>query len=354
MPSSTNAVPSVATRPDSPSTPASTAAGPPAQRAWVTAGWAVHWVIRMQLALGLLVYGWSKVFLMQMGRADIGDALVQFGEMSPMGLLWRFMAFSPAVQVLAGLAEVLAAALLLFRRTAWLGGLLTVADMGVVFLLNLTFDVPVKQLALLMCLAGVAVVAPFVPHLWSVLRGRATVRPLPTVLPWPPVHRVTRWLGAVAGVGALAVSGAGFAVVTSGGFTPADTALTGAHRVVEDTAEPAAQLSQDTRWQQVAFGQYQNAGWARVAIRYADGRYQEGTYAVDGDAVTLRLYPVREGSQGLVRDYERTIELTWTEPGEGRVRLVGEGVDLVVAPDPEATYLFDRDFSWTPSTPINR
>lgn len=36
-----------------------------------------------------------------------------------MGLLWRFMGFSPVVQILAGAAEVTAAILLLFRRTVW-------------------------------------------------------------------------------------------------------------------------------------------------------------------------------------------------------------------------------------------
>ncbi len=325
------------------------------QRPLVTVGWAVHWFIRVQLALGLLVYGWSKVFLMQMGKADLGDSLVQFGEMSPMGLLWRFMAFSPVVQVLAGLAEVVAGALLLFRRTAWLGGLLAFADMAVVFLLNLTFDVPVKQLALLMCLAGLAVVVPFVPHLWRVLRGRGTAQPpLPTVLPWPQLHQVTRWLGPVVATVGLLASGTLVAVVSQGGPQATETALTGAHRVVEDTAEPAAQLSEDTRWQQVAFGQYPNGDWSRAAVRYADGSYQEGTYAVEGDTVTLRLYPVREGSQGLVREYERTLELRWEEQPDGRLRLTGEDVDLVIAPDAEATYLFDRGFRWAPSTPINR
>ncbi|MVA75422.1 DoxX family protein [Auraticoccus sp. F435] len=315
----------------------------------------LHWLVRMQLALALLVYGWSKVFLMQMGRADLGDALVQFGEMSPMGLLWRFMAFSPAVQVLSGLAEVVAAGLLLLRRTAWLGGLLAFASMAVVFLLNLTFDVPVKQLALYLCLCGAVVAAPSAPYLWRVLRGRATgPRPLPTAVPWPSVHAVTRWLGLAVAVGALVVSGTGFAVVMRGGIPVTSSPLTGAHRVVQDSAEPAAQLSQDTRWQQVAFGQYAQDGWSRIGIRYADGRYQEGTYRLEGERLTVRLYPVREGSQGLVRDHERTLQLGWQEVGDGRVRLSGEGLDLTIAPDAEATYLFDRGFRWAPSTPINR
>ncbi|WP_226829596.1 hypothetical protein [Brevibacterium aurantiacum] len=136
--------------------------------------WIGHWLLRIWLAGYLLIYGWSKVFLIQMGQADYADALVQYGEMSPMGLLWRFMAFSPGVQALAGLAEVAAAAFLLFRRTAWLGALLAAVDMTVVFVLNLTFDVPVKQLSGIMALAGIILLIPNVPRLCRFLVGKTT------------------------------------------------------------------------------------------------------------------------------------------------------------------------------------
>ncbi|RAD08613.1 DoxX family protein, partial [Burkholderia multivorans] len=42
--------------------------------------WAGHWLLRLWLAGYLLIYGWSKVFHMQMGYADFADALVQYGE----------------------------------------------------------------------------------------------------------------------------------------------------------------------------------------------------------------------------------------------------------------------------------
>lgn len=109
-----------------------------------------------------------------MGRADYADALVQYGEMRPMGLLWRSMAFSPSVQALAGLAEVAAAAFLLFRRTAWLGALLAAIDLSVVFLLNLTFDVPVKQLSGIMAVAGIILLIPNLPRLCRFLVGKPT------------------------------------------------------------------------------------------------------------------------------------------------------------------------------------
>ncbi|WP_232252557.1 DoxX family membrane protein [Brevibacterium casei] len=156
--------------------------------------WAGHWLLRLWLAGYLLIYGWSKVFHMQMGYADFADALVQYGEMSPMGLLWRFMAFSPTVQLLAGLAEVAAAVLLLFRRTAWLGALLAAIDMSVVFLLNLTFDVPVKQLSGLMALVGLILLLPNIVRLGRFVVGLPTGPPVQgTITENRRFRAVVRW-----------------------------------------------------------------------------------------------------------------------------------------------------------------
>ncbi|WP_295690097.1 DoxX family protein, partial [uncultured Brevibacterium sp.] len=270
--------------------------------------------------------------------------------MSPMGLLWRFMAYSPVVQCLAGVAEVLAAALLLFRRTEWLGALLAVADMAVVFLLNMAYDVPVKQVAGVVGVVGIIILLPFLPRLLRFVAGRATGPALlPTPIPWPRLARFTRWLGAIVAVVAVAGSGAVF-VWSAQGISRVDGPLPGVYRVVEDAREPAAQLAEDDRWQQVAFGQWDyHDGRGRVGIRYANGDFQGGTYRLDGDTVTLSLDRIREGSQPLGRnDYVAGFDLTWEERPDGRIALTGDRVDIVIESDAEARYLFDRDFSWAP------
>ena len=317
-----------------------------------TALWMGHALLRFGVFGYLLVYGWPKLMLMQMGRLDYSAALYAFGEKSPMGLFWNFFAYSPALQFLAGLIEVLAALLLIWRRTVWLGALLGMASMGAVFLLNLLYDIPVGWLALGLALACLVLALPDLPRLGRFLAGRATGAPaVPRPIPWPRVHRITRW--PIAGLGLAIVIGPA-ALVPSVGPTEADSPVAGIYRVAEDSAQPAAQLAGDDRWQAAAFGQYQANNGSLFTVRTADGDLHEGVYRVDGPTVEMDFYPVLEGDRGLVREVEHTVELTWEEHGDGGLRLSGGEQDLVLAPDTELRYLYDRDFSWAPRPVVNR
>lgn len=314
--------------------------------------WMGHWLLRIWLAGYLLIYGWSKVFLMQMGSADYADALVQYGEMSPMGLLWRFMAFSPSVQVLAGLAEVAAAAFLLFRRTAWLGALLAALDMTVVFLLNLNFDVPVKQFSGIMALAGLILLVPNLPRLCRFLVGKPTG---PTVARQVSTNRIflaiTRWTGPLLAIAMLGGSGAVVGNMADWARFDQPSEIAGVYTVSGGSTPNFS----DSQLTQAAFGQLTKDGSAAVGLRYEDGSLQRGSYSVAGDRnVTVKLYSRQKGSQGLDRDYVDELTLKYSIEESGDVRLTGKGLDAALAPDPERRYLFDRDFSWEPRVPINR
>jgi len=101
-------------------------------------------LLRYYLAASLFGYGFSKVIPAQFPLPTIEMLSRTYGESSPMGLLWTFMGASPAYTILAGVSEVLAAALLLFRRTTLPGAILASFVMANVFALNLFYDVPVK------------------------------------------------------------------------------------------------------------------------------------------------------------------------------------------------------------------
>lgn len=334
---------------------------PDARPWWTTSGWVLHAVLRCVLVLWMQAYIWSKLNLTQMGRMDYADALITVGEKSPMGLLWTLMAYSPVVQFLAGAVELLVVLLLVFRRTAWLGGLLGTVAMGTVFLLNMAYDVPVKQPALALTIGFALVAAPESVRVVRFVLGRSVPAAggVPQLLPWPRVRRVTRWLSPALLLVVIALSGVQFQTLQPA-YQRSDSPLAGVYRVVEDPTPPAPQLAGDRRWQQVAFGQWRYAGpplpvpgmpapgSAAVTIRKADGELVEGRYRPVRDGVVeLSLRAPLAGATSVYDGPERTVELAWAVRPDGRVELTGAGQSLVVEPDAEARFLFDRGFSWS-------
>ena len=336
-------------------------------------GWALHWVVRM-VAFGLLMpYAVFKLGLMQMSKPDFPELLITLGEKSPMGLLWTFMGFSPVVQFLAGLAEFVAAMLLLWRRTAWLGGLIGFIDLAVVWLLNMTFDVPVKIPSAFQALLYLLVLAPWLPRLFRFLAGRATeaVEP-PRVITNDKVHRVTRFFPAVAAVIALGAGGFAMATGIPRELDREGTELSGVYSVAGGDIEPSAELAQDRRWSEIAFGSsdgFEAGRFYRVegetpegefhglaALRRASGDLQLGFYTLTGDRVTIQLTApmTDDGVNAAPRGpIEETAEFTWRTEGDGLKLSPADGTAFELTPSELGTTLLDRPFTWI-SPPFNR
>src|SRR5262249_27632670 len=100
--------------------------------------------VRIVLGATLLSYGASKVIKTQFPPLFLSTLVEPYGESSPMGLLWSFMEYSAPYTVFTGAVEMLAGILLFVPRTSMLGALLGLAAMGNVFMLNMSYDVPVK------------------------------------------------------------------------------------------------------------------------------------------------------------------------------------------------------------------
>lgn len=105
---------------------------------WLSVG------VRYMLGMTMLSYGLVKVFKTQFPDTSLVSLLTPFGEMSPMGLLWRFMGYSVAYNIFTGLGEVIGGLLLFFRRTTTLGAMLLIAVLSNVVILNFAYDIPVK------------------------------------------------------------------------------------------------------------------------------------------------------------------------------------------------------------------
>ncbi|MFD3744988.1 DoxX family protein [Nocardia sp. NPDC058633] len=125
--------------------------------------------LRLFVGGQMLFYGFAKLIPTQMPEPSLIALLTRVGDLSPMAMLWTQVGSSPAYEIALGTAEVIAGLLLFWPRTATLGAMVSVISMAQVFLLNLTFDVPVKMLSGHLLLMGLVLLAPQASRLANVL-----------------------------------------------------------------------------------------------------------------------------------------------------------------------------------------
>ena len=117
--------------------------------------------MRYFLAASMIRYGAIKVIPSQMIAPPPLPVLQQrIGDIFPNHLLWWTVGASPPFERATGLAELLGGVLLLLPRTTLLGALVCAANMCLVFLLNMCYDVPVKLPSLHLLVMAVILVAP--------------------------------------------------------------------------------------------------------------------------------------------------------------------------------------------------
>jgi hypothetical protein len=139
-----------------------------------------HLFLRFAVAGQLLTYGMIKVIPLQMPFPFLRELLERFGDFSPMGVLWFSVGASPAYERFVGSAELVAGLLLIVPITTMLGALICLADMIEVFVLNMTYDVPVKQFSFHMILMALFLLLPARKRLMQFCFQECTVeRPRP-------------------------------------------------------------------------------------------------------------------------------------------------------------------------------
>jgi len=121
--------------------------------------------LRLWLGSVMCSYGASKVIQSQFPPPMLSSLIVPYGQHSPMGLLWTFMGTSKAYNVFAGSAEMLAGILLLVPRFTTLGALFCAAVLSNVFMLNMSYDVPVKLFSFHLLAAALIIAGPDLANL---------------------------------------------------------------------------------------------------------------------------------------------------------------------------------------------
>jgi len=150
------------------------------------AAW-LRFILRLTLVFALASFGFVKLFPLQMAPPSLAVLNEPLGNTSPNTLLWTLIALHPGYEMICGAAEVAAAVLLFFRRTALTGALLAGFVTTNVLLFNVFFDVPVKIHAAHLLLFSIAITVPDLQALFDFFWRRKPAAP--TGIWVPPTER---------------------------------------------------------------------------------------------------------------------------------------------------------------------
>jgi uncharacterized membrane protein YphA (DoxX/SURF4 family) len=138
--------------------------------------WLRVWV-RFVLAGVLFQYGWVKVYPMQFRAITRADLVRPLGDLTPVKLMWRFMAASKPYTMVAGCMEVAAGVMLLIPGLTELGALLCLVVMSNVAIMDWAYNVVVKILPVNLVLMTLYLCAPQLLRVADVLVLNRPVAP---------------------------------------------------------------------------------------------------------------------------------------------------------------------------------
>lgn len=301
--------------------------------------------IRYVLGFVLLQYGFGKLFPVQFGTLTPSRLFETYGESSPMGLLWTFMAASGPYTMFAGLMEVIPGVLLLFRRTAVVGALMAAAVMLNVVMLNLCYDVPVKLYSLNLLFMALFLAAPYLYSTASLLVLHRVTTP-PSL--YEPRFQKRQLQAAATTVKFLVVA----AIVTMG-FVEG---WTGYHRFILNAPKPPLYGA----WEVESFTQdgrdvspVEPTRWKRLMVDYS-----ASLQTVDDRRIRLRTqYDAAHKRVTLGGD--ANTGFSYSQPDADHLVLQGSWMNRQVVirltkVDISKLVLVNRGFHWISQYPYNR
>ncbi len=148
-------------------------------------------LIRYRIALGIIAFGFLKVYPMQMPFPGISNLATDFGEYNTYKIYWQHIGISTWYQVLLGWVEVIAGVLLFFRPTVFLGALLNAGVLFNIAHANFAYDGGVHVYSSFFVLFALILLIPYLVELWKLYVLKQEITPadyLPVYS--PPVKKI--------------------------------------------------------------------------------------------------------------------------------------------------------------------
>ncbi len=320
------------------------------------------WIaMRFVLASAMFGYGINKVFGLQFPEPGLQRLLQDYGDSSPMGLLWTFMGASQPYTMFAGWMETIGGLLLCFRRTQLVGALWTAGVMANVFALNMFYDVPVKIYSFHLLVLAMVIAAPDMQRL---ARLFLLNRPVPRAdLRGPWTNRTMRRVAF-----GVKLAWVGFTVpfmfwqmsemrYPYGALAPRGE-LDGTWEVREfrrDGVELPPIITDAARWRYLTL--IDRPEWKQGIVTHMKGVNERWILEVKDGALEFRDMTVAAGEDPAKAPLVGT--LAFTREGEKAMRLSGEvagtKIDAVCERlDAKDFLLMNRGFHWVNEFPFNR
>lgn len=118
-------------------------------------------LLRFALGSTMIGYGFVKAFPLQMPAPFLTRLLEPYGNFSLMGVLWASIGASFPYERFTGVVEVVGGSLLFVPRTQLAGVLMLLGATFQVFMLNMTYDVPVKLFSFHLFVMSLVLFAPY-------------------------------------------------------------------------------------------------------------------------------------------------------------------------------------------------
>ncbi|MDQ6481067.1 hypothetical protein [Dyadobacter sp. LHD-138] len=151
-----------------------------------------YWIrtlARYRIGIGIIAFGFLKLFPMQMPFPSISNLEATIGEYTAYKIYWQSVGVVIWYEIFLGFIEVFAGALMFFRATSVLGAIINLGVLYNIAHANHAYDGGVHVYSAYFSLLSAFVLAHEVPYVWKLLINEQNVDPVEYV----PVYH-SRWL----------------------------------------------------------------------------------------------------------------------------------------------------------------
>ncbi|MBN9296013.1 MAG: hypothetical protein J0I41_03330 [Filimonas sp.] len=124
--------------------------------------------IRYRIAIGLIAFGFLKVYPMQMPYPALSNLITDFGDYNTYKIYWQHVGVSTWYEIVLGLVEVIGGVLMFFRATTAIGAIINAGVLFNIAHANFAYDGGVHVYSSFFVLFSLFLLVPYIHNLWRV------------------------------------------------------------------------------------------------------------------------------------------------------------------------------------------